>query len=178
MPDSLVIREAAAGTADPTAISALAARTFPDACPAWLPEEEIRAFLAESLSPAQFSAWLSDADARVIVAEEGGTPVGYAVSLHGTHPEAPAGWEGERTAYLSKLYVDRRLRGGLGARLLAAAEETARADGCAAIWLGVNDENARALAFYERSGLARVGTRRFCVGGRLCSDEVRGRRLR
>jgi diamine N-acetyltransferase len=53
---------------------------------------------------------------------------------------------------------------GVGKSLLQAAEAQAkqRADGV--LWLAVNAQNARAIAFYARHGYAKVGTSHFCLG--------------
>ena len=40
------------------------------------------------------------------------------------------------------------------------------------VWLGVNQENARAQRFYGRHGFAVVGAKRFRVGDRDESDFV------
>ena len=53
----------------------------------------------------------------------------------------------------------------------------ARARGAAGIWLGVNQQNGRARAFYERSGFAVVGTKHFTVGTRVEDDYVLERAL-
>ncbi|WP_449279433.1 N-acetyltransferase family protein [Leucobacter sp. GX0328] len=176
---AVVPREAEVGTASAAALAAFAARTFPDACPEWMPAEHVLAFIAEGLSERQFAAWLADPDSHVLVAEGPDRAlVGYAVCLHGLHDENPEQWAGQRTAYLSKLYVDPESRGaGVARSLFDLALETARADGCAAFWLGVNDENARARAFYLKAGLAVSGRRRFRVGDTLCTDDVLGREL-
>ena len=42
---------------------------------------------------------------------------------------------------------------GLGARLLAAARERARALGCYRLWLITTNDNEPAIRFYERRGL-------------------------
>lgn len=175
----VALREASAGTASAAALAAFAARTFPDACPAWMPAEHVQAFIAEGLSERQFATWLADPDSHVLVAEGAdGALLGYAVCLHGVLDENPEQWAGQRTAYLSKLYVDPASRGaGVARGLFDLALETACADGCAAFWLGVNDENARARAFYLKSGLVVSGSRRFRVGDTICTDDVLGREL-
>ena len=53
----------------------------------------------------------------------------------------------------------------------------ARDRGAQGMWLGVNQLNARAQAFYTRSGFAVVGTKHFQVGGRLEDDYVLERPL-
>lgn len=167
------IRRAVTGDVSATELAAFAARTFPDACPPSLPAGEIEAFIGANLSPAEFERHLAAAESAVFVAEAAGAVVGYALSIHGVHDAGPTEWAGRRTAYLSKLYVDRELRGaGVAGRLLAAAVDAARAEGCAALWLGVNSENARARAFYARSGMRVAGQRRFAVGSLECVDDV------
>ncbi len=44
--------------------------------------------------------------------------------------------------------------------------------GAAAMWLGVNEENARAQRFYGKHGFERVGSKRFLVGERWEDDWV------
>ena len=73
-------------------------------------------------------------------------PVGFAlVARRGT--EAWIGGMGTSPAY-------RRI--GLGARTLTAAIEAAAAVGVARVWLEVLDDNAPAIALYERLGFERV----------------------
>lgn len=167
------IREATPADIGTVALSTFAARTFPAACPASLSRAQIDRFIEANLSPAQFEIWLADPNSHVFVAEHDDSVIGYAASIHGMHAEAPAHWAAERTAYLSKLYVDEAQRGaGLARRLLDAALATARADRCAALWLGVNDDNARARAFYAKSGFAPVGRRTFTIGTEVFTDDM------
>jgi ribosomal protein S18 acetylase RimI-like enzyme len=56
----------------------------------------------------------------------------------------------------------------MAATVAAAAER-----GAAALWLGVNQQNARANRFYEKNGFRQIGIKHFQVGGRLEDDYVR-----
>jgi len=49
---------------------------------------------------------------------------------------------------------------GLGARLLAAARETARELGCRRLWLITTNDNLPAIQFYERRGMKLVAVHR------------------
>jgi ribosomal protein S18 acetylase RimI-like enzyme len=49
--------------------------------------------------------------------------------------------------------------------------------GAEGIWLGVNQENARAQRFYGKHGFDRVGAKRFLVGDRYEDDWVMERSL-
>lgn len=68
-------------------------------------------------------------------------------------------------AYLGLLCVDPLLQtGGYGKQLIAAAEATAQDEfGADRIEMTVIDKRAELIAFYERRGYARVGTRDFPV---------------
>jgi ribosomal protein S18 acetylase RimI-like enzyme len=61
---------------------------------------------------------------------------------------------------------------GVASALMTRTLEAARERGAAAVWLGVNEENARAQGFYEKSGFAKVGRKRFLVGDRWEEDFV------
>ena len=58
-----------------------------------------------------------------------------------------------------------------------ASLDAGRNRGAAGMWLGVNQHNARARAFYERSGFTVVGTKHFTVGARIEDDYVLERPL-
>ncbi len=63
--------------------------------------------------------------------------------------------------------------GGPAAGLIEDAVSLAVARGALSMWLGVNQENARANRFYEKHGFAIAGTKRFLVGERYEDDYVR-----
>jgi ribosomal protein S18 acetylase RimI-like enzyme len=60
---------------------------------------------------------------------------------------------------------------------MANTVDTARLAGAATVWLGVNEHNPRANRFYEKSGFAIVGNKRFLLGGRWEDDFVRELKL-
>ncbi len=61
--------------------------------------------------------------------------------------------------------------------LMAATLDAASANGAATAWLGVNEENGRAIRFYEKHGFAKVGHKHFRLGDREEDDWVLERRL-
>jgi GNAT superfamily N-acetyltransferase len=66
---------------------------------------------------------------------------------------------------LNRLYIQPAEQGGgLAAMLLQAAEEEAKRRGHNGLWLGVWENNARAMRFYEKMGFARRGEHFFWVG--------------
>lgn len=159
-----------AGSGDAAAVAALAARTFPLACPPTLAPEHIADFVAAHLSEAEFDRHLADPAHHVLVVEGADGPVGYALVLHGVHDEGPAALRGAPSAYLSKLYVEPDHHGGGVARALLDAVRAGAAG--LPVWLGVNADNARAKRFYAKSGFVTAGVREFTVGGTTFVDDV------
>nr|WP_246256611.1 GNAT family N-acetyltransferase [Isoptericola halotolerans] len=150
----------------------MAALTFPLACPPGTPVATMAAHVAAHLTPARFTDWALSADHRLLVADDGGAPAGYALLARGEPGDEEAA--ALRTAAgpgpyveLSKIYVrPDHLGAGTAARLMAtASEEAAQLAPGLPYWLGTNSENTRAQAFYRRYGFDVVGRRTYVVGG-------------
>ncbi len=165
-----------AAPADAAALAAVAAATFPLACPPHTTEEAKADFIATHLSEANFDEYLADPDRELFLAEQDGAIVGYTMIVAGDPSDADvaAAITTRPTIELSKVYVLPEAHGGgVASSLVARSVEAARARGAAAVWLGVNQENGRANRFYEKNGFALVGTKRFLVGDRYEDDFVR-----
>ncbi len=169
-----------ATTADVPALTELAALTFPLACPPDMPAEDMAAFIAEKLSSERFAEYLVDATAEILVVDEGAGLVGYSLTF------AAEPYDGDLAALvrhrptveLSKFYAHPQAHGsGVSSRLMAAVAESARRDGAASVWLGVNGRNLRAQRFYAKHGFEVVGERRFVVGSHTEDDLVLERGL-
>ncbi|HET8986943.1 MAG TPA: GNAT family N-acetyltransferase [Humibacillus sp.] len=169
-----------AGPADVPELAEVAAATFGLACPPTMSRERVDAFIAEVLSPERFDAYVADADRRLLLAEQAGIPLGYAMLVRGEPQDADVreALTLHPTVELSKIYVLPEAHGtGAAAMLMAASLEWAASVGAAGAWLGVNQQNERAQRFYAKSGFARVGTKRFLVGGTYEDDYVLERPL-
>lgn len=169
-----------ARAADVPALAALAALTFPLACPPHTSEAAKAAFIAAHLSEASFAAYLADPARSIFVAEADGALVGYTMLVAGEPADADvaAAITLRPTVELSKCYVHPDAHGaGAASELMAASLADAAASGAAGMWLGVNQLNARAQRFYGKQGFARVGTKRFLVGDRYEDDFVFERAL-
>lgn len=167
------IRRAVPG--DAAALAELATVTFPLACPPDSRVEDIDYFLATYLSTEAFAAYLTDADRAVFVADDDGHLVAYTLLADVPPSDADvAGALGDLHAVeLSKCYVHPEHQGsGVAAAILESSAGWARGRGAASMWLGVNNENHRAKAFYAKSGFRVVGKRVFVLGHRLEHDFV------
>ncbi|MBU1587652.1 MAG: GNAT family N-acetyltransferase [Actinobacteria bacterium] len=167
---------------DAARLAAVAAETFPLACPPDTLPESIAAFIAANLSVDSFTGYLADPQRALFIAEvdpssgSGTEAAGYTMVVFGepADPDVAAAVTVRPTAELSKVYVREGFHGGgLAGQLVAASVEAARGRGAASVWLGVNQQNARANRFYEKQGFALAGTKRFLVGARYENDFVR-----
>lgn len=165
-----------ASLSDAAALSDLAGRTFPLACPPELPGEAIGIFIEENLSPNAFDTYIRDPGYTVLLGEDTvGDARAYALLVDGTSMDEDCAEmiEGRPTVGISKFYVDPVLHGvGAAGQLLAATTEHARAVGATSLWLATNVGNARARAFYVKNGFVERGGRVFTVGGTENDDVV------
>jgi GNAT superfamily N-acetyltransferase len=166
---------------DTEELAAVAAQTFPLACPPSTPPENVASFIAANLSAARFAEYLADPQRAILTARRDGRIVGYAMLIQGV----PADTDVQRAveirpaAELSKMYLLPEQHGsGTSAALMDAALATAAEWGARSVWLGVNQENQRAQRFYVKSGFKVNGTRTFQVGTRRENDFVMVREIR
>ncbi|RFA08267.1 GNAT family N-acetyltransferase [Subtercola boreus] len=169
-----------AGPADAARLSLVATATFVLACPPHTTAGGIQQHLAATLTEERFVEYLADEQRMLFLAEAEGLPVGYTMVILGppTDTEVAAALTLSPTAELSKCYVVAGRHGqGIAAELMRLSVDAVKQRGASGIWLGVNNENARANRFYEKSGFRVVGTKSFFVGGEQESDFVRERAL-
>ncbi|MDO4665009.1 MAG: tRNA (guanosine(37)-N1)-methyltransferase TrmD [Actinomycetaceae bacterium] len=158
----------------PTAasVAALAAQTFPDACPHHMSSETIAEFIQTELSEQNFQAALADPAQIVYGAYFEDELVAYTWTVlpGADQPNPDADMAAKTplgTAYLSKCYAHRKVRSsGISGALL---EKTVRLlDNASypvpAIALATNTENKRARKFYRHHGFRNGGRRTFVIG--------------
>lgn len=130
---------------------------------------EISDYVLAELTPTKFSAALGDTSSRTLVAEQRNKLIGFAV----VRLNAPCPVAGGPLAELQTLYVQAPFIGtGLGKRLLQNAEAVARQHCDAALWLTVNAQNQRAIAFYDHLGYRKAGTAYFVIGAQRHENHV------
>lgn len=176
-----------AGPADAAALASLAADTFPLACPPSTTAEAIAAFVAANFTVERFDAYLADPARIIVVAETGpaeeapGALLGYAMLIGGDadDPDVTAAVTARPAIELSKFYTRRVLHGSgsVAGPLMAGTLDAAAETGAVVAWLGVNEENARAIRFYEKHGFAKAGRKHFKLGDRYEDDWVLVRAL-
>jgi ribosomal protein S18 acetylase RimI-like enzyme len=161
--------------ADAASIAALAAETFALACPPETSDAAIEEFISQNLTTGHFEGYLADPARDIRLVFDDGMLAGYTMLVFQEPGDADvaSAITARPTAELSKVYLLSRHHGaGIAATLMAATLDVARARGAAGVWLGVNQKNARAIRFYEKSGFTTVGTKTFMVGPVLHDDYV------
>ncbi|WP_207842783.1 GNAT family N-acetyltransferase [Williamsia soli] len=174
----MLIRQATAE--DACALAAVAAATFPLACPPQTTDAAKADFIATELSRSRFEEYLAVPDRAIVVADEGDHLAGYTMIVFGEPTDADvAGAITLRpTVELSKCYVLPGAHGGgVAHRLMAQTLELAHERGGAGVWLGVNELNTKAQRFYEKNGFGKVGRKRFLIGGAYEDDDILERPL-
>lgn len=156
--------------ADAAELSRLAARLFEQTYAHSVPRGELEDHLASDFSAAKQEGELEDQDiATLIVVGDSGL-VGFAQLRRAELPVAAAK---PANVELWRIYVDSQHHGsGMGRTLLAAAGEEARAFGATGVWLGVWEQNPRAIAFYTKHGFDVVGAHNFTVGAEVQTDLI------
>ena len=178
----MVIAIRQAGAADAGVLAELAAVTFALACPPHTTAEAIAAFVRDVLAEVNFAAYLADPERMLFLAEDQDTrlSLGYTMLIFGEPADSDvlAAIGIRPTVELSKCYLRAETHGrGVAGLLMTATLDAARERGARGAWLGVNEENARAIRFYGKHGFAAVGTKHFLVGDRYEDDYVLEREL-
>jgi ribosomal protein S18 acetylase RimI-like enzyme len=177
----LAVHLATTDSVDAHELAAIAARTFPLACPPSTALENIASFIDTNLSATRFAEYLTDPQRAVLTAQQDGRIVGYAMLIRGVDDDTDVqrAVEIRPAAELSKMYLLPDYHGGgVSTALMELALATAAEWGVRCVWLGVNQGNQRAQRFYTKSGFKINGTRTFQVGARRENDYVMVREIR
>ena len=140
----------------------LAERAFRSAFAAQNDPADLDAYVRDAFDPARLGGEVADPATQYMVAESDGTLVGYA-TLRDSEVEDCV--TGPRPLEIQRIYAAPEAIGqGVGTALMRACLDRARRQGFETVWLGVWEENARAIAFYERWGFRVVGSHVFRLG--------------
>jgi diamine N-acetyltransferase len=162
------------GPGDEHALALIGQATFLEAFAGVLSGDDILLHCATQHTPEIYKEWLSNPRARTWVAEiaPGNAPAGYLVVAPASLPLRDLR---DDDVEVKRIYLLHRVQGsGLGGRLMKEAVAFAAQAGSRRLLLGVYEKNDRAIAFYERFGFKRIGTRRFQVGHHEYDDLILG----
>lgn len=158
--NNLKIRQADA--ADDKLISTLGAVTFYEAYFEQDDAGDLAHYIHESFNPEKIAAELADSNATFFIVYRNDRAVGYAKMREGSKYECVTS---ENAVELQRIYIVERVFGtGVGEHLLKFCLDKARRRGFDTLFLGVWQENKRAVRFYEKHGFRTAGTITFPYG--------------
>lgn len=131
-------------------------------------EEEMQKYLSESFASEKLLKELGTADSWFFIAWEEGSPVGYLkVNSGRSQPEL----QDETSLEIERIYVKSSHQGKkVGQLLFDKALEIARQQSKKYIWLGVWEENKRAVSFYIKNGFTEFDKHIFRLGNDAQTD--------
>lgn len=149
-------------------LAEIGAETFNDSFAADNTPENMAAYLAASFSPHIQGRELADPGCRFLIAEIEGEVVGFAQLKFETAPQKIAG---RKPVEIARFYARKAWIGkGVGPELMRRCLQEAGTAGCDVVWLGVWEQNPRAIAFYKKWGFKEVGRQTFQLGDDLQQD--------
>lgn len=167
------VRKAELGDAVP--LSLLAEKTFRDTFGAVNTAEDMALHCQHSYSPAIQAGEIAEPDRLTLLAEVEGRLVGYAQLRWG---RSPACVGSENAGEIQRLYVIDDYHGkGIAQDLMTASLEEMRARKVDTVWLGVWENNPKAMAFYRKYGFTEVGDHVFPLGQDPQRDVILSRRM-
>ena len=171
-----------ATTDDAAALAAFLKDMFARTFGAQNKPEDLATYFAEAFGEEQQRREISNESIQFWIAESPDRPAGETECLLGCAQLKVGSLSRDvrapRQAELGRLYADTRWHGrGVGHALLERCVSAATSWGARVLWLGVWENNPRAIAFYAKHGFRVVGEQSFQLGSDLQRDLVMARDL-
>ncbi|MCQ9633411.1 GNAT family N-acetyltransferase [Chryseobacterium sp. WG14] len=157
-----------AGIDDLETIQNLGIQTFTETFAEDNTDEAMEKYLEESFNTPQLTSELKTQDSLFYIAWEEDNPVGYLKINSG---EAQTELKDETGLEIERIYVKKSHHGKkVGQLLYDQALETAQQLSKSYLWLGVWEENLRALNFYRKNGFVEFDKHIFRLGDEEQTD--------
>ena len=147
---------------------AVARETFIDAFASRNRPEDMEIYLRDVLSMQQFAHQLTDPHRHFFLARIGQSIVGYLKLNTGSRQ---SDLRDPRSLEIERIYILSPFQGeGIGKQLMIFAELFARKRVISRIWLGVWEENIKAMEFYKKLGYRVFDSHVFMLGKDIQKD--------
>lgn len=131
-------------------------------------DENLHNYLEKNLSAEQLLDELAAADTRFYFAETDGKIAGY---LKVNFGDSQTELKDSNALEIERIYVLKEYHGkGVAQVLYARAIETAKILNCHYVWLGVWEQNQRAISFYRKNGFVEFDKHIFKLGDDAQTD--------
>ncbi|OYU97283.1 MAG: hypothetical protein CFE21_03040 [Bacteroidetes bacterium B1(2017)] len=148
-------------------LAELGSSTFYEAFGKFHTQSDMDAYTSKTYNLKAMEANLTASDISYFVSYDSKKDLGYIKLLHDVKIEGLIG----KTMELEKIYIRQEAYGtGVANALMEKAIEESNTAKCQNLFLGVWNENVRALAFYKKWGFEIFSTRTFQLGDTLCND--------
>lgn len=157
---SIIINKASAE--DVEIVQSLGTQTFSETFAEDNTEEAMKKYLEENFNTEKIKSELNNPDSHFYIAWEEDNPVGY---LKVNTGNAQTELQDDASLEIERIYVKKSHHGKkVGQLLYDQALETARQLSKSYLWLGVWEENLRALNFYKKNGFVEFDKHIFRLG--------------
>lgn len=157
---SIIINKASAE--DVEIVQSLGSQTFSETFAENNTEEAMKKYLEESFNTEKIKSELNNPDSHFYIAWEEDNPVGY---LKVNTGNAQTELQDDASLEIERIYVKKSHHGKkVGQLLYDQALETAQQLKKSYLWLGVWEENLRALHFYRKNGFVEFDKHIFRLG--------------
>jgi ribosomal protein S18 acetylase RimI-like enzyme len=164
-----------AETSDLKTLQEISRKTFYEAFADSNTEEDMQQYLSVNFSLDKLGAELNERQSQFFIAWEEETPIGYLKLNSG---QAQTDLKENDSLEIERIYVLTAYLGKkVGQLLYEQAMDVAHLLGKESIWLGVWEENPRAIRFYEKNGFVAFGTHAFKMGEDLQTDILMRKQL-
>ncbi|MFP3831367.1 GNAT family N-acetyltransferase [Chryseobacterium sp. SIMBA_028] len=163
---SIIIHKA--GEKDLEILQNIGIQTFSETFSESNSEEAMKKYLEESFDTEKIKSELSTPDSLFYIAWEEDNPVGY---LKVNFGKAQTELQDETSLEIERIYVKKSHHGKkVGQLLYDQALETAKSLHKVYLWLGVWEQNERALSFYRKNGFVEFDKHIFVLGDEEQTD--------
>lgn len=151
-----------AGAEDVALLQQIGRQTFSETFAASNSEENMRQYLAEGFAAEKLLAELANPDSQFYFAEWNNEAIGY---LKVNTGQSQTELQDQAALEIERIYVLQDFHGKkVGQVLYEKALDIAKQAGFRYVWLGVWEENKRALRFYEKNGFVAFDKHIFRLG--------------
>ncbi|MFM7079959.1 MAG: N-acetyltransferase family protein [Bacteroidota bacterium] len=157
-------------------LSDLGRRAFQEAFGQFNDPGDMQAYLDLSFDPQRIKSQLRDPEVLYLMAFYQGTAVGYAKLIRNS--KTANAMQDFKQMQMERIYALGAYVGKkIGKSLMLESLRIAKAEGFDYMWLGVWQENQRAIKFYKDFGFEIIGVKQFVIGNEVNDDYVMGLKL-
>jgi ribosomal protein S18 acetylase RimI-like enzyme len=170
-----MIKIISAGIQNADAISELATSTFYETYAIFNTKADMELYTRQHYNTSKITEEMKEPEIRYFMASYNDVPAGFAKMRNTEQPELLVN---TRNIEIERIYVLRRFQKlKIGKELIEHCINSAAGLSFEVIWLGVWQQNLKALNFYEKNGFEKFGTHSFLLGEDLQTDWLMKRKL-